>query len=313
MTEKEIIDFYKKVGLSDKAIKINLTRIKKRGLNVEAVDFCNDLYDLKKNEPVRIRKARVKYRCDICGKISEAYYQAYRSAKNKNQCHSCTQSALLKKANVDPYYKEILKKSFTEDRLEKLRQYRITRNKTVQRDFILNMSEEEKEIARNKKIETFFSRTEEERKKIGEKRTKWYHDLSDEERIKINESLSFRSGNKNNGKIKNIFYQSLFEKFFINDCLYHEAEIKRGVQIDYFDTTTNKIRKYIIDFIVNDYLVEIKSDYWWNKFLEKNLCKKNAAENFAKENGYNGYILLIENKETKLTYEAFKNKINKEV
>ena len=313
MTEEKIIEFYKNKGLRDKAIKINLTRIKKRNLNVEVVDFCDDLYDIDKQEVVRNRKARIKYKCVLCGKISSAQFQAYRKAKNKNQCHSCTQSLLLKKANIDPKYKELLKKSFTPERLENLRNLRIKINKTTQRDLILNSSPEEKEKIRKKKLETFYSKSTEERKKICEERTNWYFSLSKEEREKYNEKLSCRGKNKNYGRIKNIVYQSLFEKFFINDCLQNDAKIERGVQIDYFDTSSNKIKKYIIDFIVDGYLVEIKSDYWWNKFLEKNLCKKNAAENFSKENSYNGYILLIENKETKLTYEAFKNKINKKI
>ena len=113
---------------------------------------------------------------------------------------------------------------------------------------------------------------------------------------------------KNSKKIiyynENIYYQSSYEK----DFLYYVSDINilskvtRGPTIKYNNGISEKI--HYPDFYIDDYnlIVEIKSDYYYYKYLETNKLKFNKAI----EIGYN-YIFII-NK----NYKYFNEIINLE-
>ena len=84
-----------------------------------------------------------------------------------------------------------------------------------------------------------------------------------------------------------IFYQGSYEKDFL-DKYYEKLNISKIDFINYrFD---NKNKKYYPDFYISKYnlIIEIKSLYTYNKYLDKNISKKQACI----ELGYN-FIFII--------------------
>jgi hypothetical protein len=100
-------------------------------------------------------------------------------------------------------------------------------------------------------------------------------------------------------KDTNLYYQGTYELDFLNKY-YDKLKIKRGETIMY--EFNGELKAYHPDFYIEDYglLVEIKSDYIWNKHLEENLAKvKHLEEKKIK------YIIIM-NK----NYDEFIKKIN---
>lgn len=85
-------------------------------------------------------------------------------------------------------------------------------------------------------------------------------------------------------KATDLHYQGTYELDFLN-IYYDKLDIKNGTTVRYND---NKI--YFPDFYIpeNNLIVEIKSDYTFNKELEENLAKQKACL----EQGYN-FIFII--------------------
>jgi len=112
-----------------------------------------------------------------------------------------------------------------------------------------------------------------------------------------------RSGKKTIQYNEKLYYNGSYEKHFLD----HANDIKilnnieRGMIIKY---TFNKSKKiYFPDFYINKYnlIVEIKSNYYYNKFLEKNISKMNKCI----ELGYNFLFIINKN------YKAFDYIISK--
>jgi len=88
-------------------------------------------------------------------------------------------------------------------------------------------------------------------------------------------------------KFKNMFYQGTYELDFL-EKYYNRITISKIKSIKYdFDNNT---KKYYPDFFIPklNLIVEIKSDYYYNKQIEKNLAKQKACL----EQGYN-FIFII--------------------
>lgn len=108
-------------------------------------------------------------------------------------------------------------------------------------------------------------------------------------------------------KDTDINVQSKYEENFIeeaekiNGIDWVKNNIKRGPSIWYVDPNTNNMRLYLSDFIIDNTVFEIKSDYWWNKngtdneLEQLNLAKLEAT----KDQGY-CVILVKEGKRTKI-------------
>lgn len=101
-------------------------------------------------------------------------------------------------------------------------------------------------------------------------------------------------------KDTNINYQGTFEYNFleslekINGIEWININVNRGPSIWYKDPTDGSKRLYISDFIIDNTIYEIKSDWTWNKhgkdliLEEKNKAKLTAALN----EGYNVILVL---------------------
>jgi uncharacterized protein YlaI len=98
----------------------------------------------------------------------------------------------------------------------------------------------------------------------------------------------------------NIYYQGTYEKDFLDLCkkLNILDKIKRGPSIKFISNNKNYI--YHSDFIYNNLIIEIKSDYWFNKHKELNEIKQSESI----ENGYD-FIFIINKK-----YDKFLKIIN---
>jgi hypothetical protein len=109
-------------------------------------------------------------------------------------------------------------------------------------------------------------------------------------------------------KFDNLFYQGSYEKDFISFCeknniLYLISKPKKSIKYIF----NNKVCYYHPDFYIKklNMFIEIKSNYWWNKLLEKNLIK----EKITKEQGYN-YLVIMDKNYTKFQ-EIVLNFINR--
>ena len=113
---------------------------------------------------------------------------------------------------------------------------------------------------------------------------------------------------KNSKKIlyynENIYYQSSYEKDFLDyvSDINILSKVTRGPTIKYNNGISEKI--HYPDFYIDDYnlIVEIKSDYYYYKYLETNKLKFNKAI----EMGYNYMFIINKN------YKYFNEIINLE-
>lgn len=96
-------------------------------------------------------------------------------------------------------------------------------------------------------------------------------------------------------------YMSSYEKHFIDFCIKNNIQLQKP---PFFEYEFNGSRRYFPDFIYKplNLIIEIKSTYYYNKFIEKNFAK----EDFVKQSNYN-YILILDK-----NYNEFLNLINKE-
>ena len=105
-----------------------------------------------------------------------------------------------------------------------------------------------------------------------------------------------------------IYYQSSYEKDFLDHIsdINMINDITRGPSIKYVESGST--RYHFPDFYIEsmNLIVEIKSDYYYYKFLEKNELKKKTAINL----GYN-YIFII-NKKYQLFDKLIYNVLKKE-
>jgi very-short-patch-repair endonuclease len=89
----------------------------------------------------------------------------------------------------------------------------------------------------------------------------------------------------------NIYYRGTYEKDFLDLCFKHNINVEniKGFKYQYID----KQKIYFPDFYLPDYnlIIEIKSDYTYNKELEKNLLKESAMIDY----GYNFLFIINKN------------------
>ena len=106
-----------------------------------------------------------------------------------------------------------------------------------------------------------------------------------------------KSGKKTIYYNEKLYYNGSYEKHFLDHSnnIGILDNIERGMLIKY--TFDKNIKSYFPDFYIDKYnlIVEIKSNYYYNKFLEKNISKMNKCL----ELGYNFLFIIDKN------YEVF--------
>ncbi len=86
----------------------------------------------------------------------------------------------------------------------------------------------------------------------------------------------------------NLYYRGTYELDFLDYCYKKKIKIEQGKRFSY--TYQNKNRYYFSDFFYDkeNLIIEIKSEYYYKKYLDMNILKKNSVL----ENGYN-YLLIL--------------------
>jgi len=92
-------------------------------------------------------------------------------------------------------------------------------------------------------------------------------------------------------KYKNtsLYYQGTYEKHFLDFCFENNIVVENGPSVKFLFENKNKI--YYSDFYLKEknLIIEIKSDYYYKKYLEKNFVKQKSCI----EQGYN-FIFIID-------------------
>jgi hypothetical protein len=94
-----------------------------------------------------------------------------------------------------------------------------------------------------------------------------------------------------------LLYRGSYEKDFLDFCVLNKLKIEKGKRFSY--VFENKKRYYFSDFYLpsKNLIVEIKSDYYLNKYYDMNLAKKESTI----QNGYNFLFILNKNYDEFLT------------
>jgi len=297
---------------------------------IESKEFIG-LWDIKSNQPLSKTKTLTNFLCKNCGKNVKIIYKIWEKLKHKDLCGTCAKSENLIKLNKNQI-REINKERWNKDTengkllREIAKENRIYYNKNIQNNVIKSFSKEKKLEIKNKKNITWISRSIEERDKInltrnprlymtqeqildfnlrvsenGKKnylihsqyKKQWWDSLSQEERNNHILNIWKNSKLKRNHEKHDVYYQGEYEKKFLDLCYEKKLIVERGPNIEYYDPIKNTLRMYMCDFIVNGYLIEIKSEWWWKYHYKINKLKQIAAQNYAIENGYKAYVLYI--------------------
>jgi len=272
MKENNLDECYKNPGVLNKILR-------RWSINKSDIVFRDDEYigwwDTKNERLISPRRSKVRVICSLCGRANIIPYRVWKLKKeqNKNICSNCSRSSTLSNLNKTVIKEKNLNFWSSEEGKslrEKFREARILYNKNELKNINLKKSYKEKEIICNKKRITWFSRPIEDRNKITEKRL----------------NGSFKGIEEKSG----LRYDSSYEKFFIERCIEAGLNISRGPKILYYDSEEKVLRTYFCDFIVANYLIEIKSR-WTIKTLAQ--AKIDAAKSYAKEFGHKGFMVVI--------------------
>lgn len=240
---------------------------------------------LSKNSHVNIN-----CKCDICGKEKMMTYQRYNYCieyDNKYYCCDCMKEkrkrVLMEKYGVENVFqleetKDKMKKSFmkkfgTEHPLKSDEIKKKMKNTNKERYGCENVfqNEEIKEKIKNKNINTNGVEYPMQNERIFEK--------------------SLLSGKKIKNYNNKLYYQGTYEKDFLDLCndlnILNIIEKPRNTIEYYFN---NKKCYYHPDFYIEklNLLIEIKSDYWWNKLKLLNETK----EKYTRLKGYDFLVII---------------------
>jgi len=263
----------------------NLNYYKKFYTNIKIGDEIDiDVVNLPKNSSLKI-----KVKCDICGKIRDIIYQYYNRIKGEYCCcKKCAnkkrQESLFKKYGV--YFPTQSKEIRNKIKINNINKYgvehnsqrediKIKKKETTLKNYGVQNPSQSLEIKKKKETTSLLN--------FGVP----YHTQSilrfnDTFRVYLKKFEDF-----------NLHYQSNYELNFltylkVNNLINDLSDFKNGINYYY----QNKKCVYYPDFFIEKFnlIIEIKSLYWYNKFLEKNKCKKYYCE----ELGYK-YIYVIDN------------------
>jgi len=259
-------------------VEISLPRIDKRWVAKLGFEYVVNepfLIDWRLIKTSLFRTLFLTVKCDDCG---VEFQRRLRDLNEDNQIHFCSNCRLCGERN--PTYG----KPINDNTKAALKLYRENNANPFSLD-----STKQKIKDKNPWAKTAIKNT-------GKKRNQVSKDLMSKSAIK-----AFKNGNRTVssgwGKIKTRFYKGLcyqsknelkFIKYFESLGLFNSLD--RADLIIYSDEN-NKERTYHPDFKIKDTKIvfEIKSSYLWNKKLENNIRKKEAAEKLY------DYHLIIDN------------------
>ena len=97
------------------------------------------------------------------------------------------------------------------------------------------------------------------------------------------------NGHKAKRHHTNLFYRGTYEKDFLDYCFDNNIKVEKGKRFSY--TFENKNRYYFSDYFISEknLIVEIKSSYYYSKYLQMNKSKQKSALDL----GYN-FIFIVD-------------------
>lgn len=311
--------------------QFNAHHYKRLGYDVEGKEsILIKIEDIGKGSSIKIQSI-----CDFCGKQKSLTYVKYIKNISRGGIYSCSnkcsvvkgEATCLEKYGVKyPLQSEEIKsklvsyfnEKFGVDNPSQLEFNKIKREKTMMEKYgvktnlilpethkkaiMLSITEESKVKRSNTNLERYgvdnYTKTKE-----------YTQNFIKDNLIKFGveypaQNIDIHNKTQKSGlKIKEyngISYQGTYELDFLKFCESNNIKVKKPESIKY--RYKEKNRWYHPDFIINNLIIEIKSDYYYNLMLEKNLLKQEACIN----NGYQH--LFIINKD----YDEFLEIIKKE-
>jgi len=243
-------------------------------------------------------------KCDICGKIGKLQYYNYNKSITKYNEYYCIKCSKIntKKTNNIKYgcdyplqnnniiniSKTTLLNKYGVDNISKLESVKNDRKN----NFKLNNFKEKSKITLLNKygVDNISKLKSIKNKKYETTLKNWGVGNPSQS------SVLFEKSQISGKKIKlydklNIYYRGTYEFDFLNFCYENNIKIEKGKKIKYI--FENKIKYYHSDFYLPKYnlICEIKSDYYYNLYLSKNLTKKEYTIN----NNFNFLFIINKN------------------
>lgn len=228
--------------------------------------IINKCIDIPVTHLMRGSKTNIEVSCDICFSTKVISYKLYNYCISKHNIYTCDgkcSNIKREKTNIELYgskswmqvpenyekYKNIIFKKTGYDNIFKSPKSQENFRKTIMERYgVTNLSHSE-EIYKNQQISGFSMKL-----------------------------------HKDTG----LYYRGSYELDFINHCFKNNISILQGKRFEYF--YENKKHYYFSDFLLSNknLIIEIKSDYYWKKYIDRNILKMNSV----KESGYE-YILIL--------------------
>ena len=317
-----------------KITQFNYHRYKRLGYDTNGKEFIIiDINDIGKSSSIKIESE-----CDVCGKIKSLQYRKYNKNISHGGYYACSNFCAKNKVentNLEKYgskyplqssdkmneLKEYFTNKFGVDNPSKTKEVCMKREQTmlerynVKTNIILpdihkkaiefSKSSEAKSKRENTLIEKYGVDNCMKSKEVYDKFKKTNIDKYGVEFPAQNSEI-FEKTQKSQLKLKsykNINYQGTYELDFLIFCDENNLldRISRSKTIKYLFNESEK--NYHPDFYIKDInlIIEIKSDYYYNRYLEKNLCKEKSTL----EQGFDFMFIINKN------YTQFLNKIKK--
>jgi hypothetical protein len=237
-------------------------------------------------------KRKIDVKCDICGKEKKLCYAKY--LKNITNCNfyacssKCAQEKVKKTCLINfgvtnASFSDEKKKKRVNTNIKKFGESNPFSNKEIQKKL--------KEISIEKygTDNIFGSETFKKSMKIYNLEKYGVEYISQVPELYMKQQKSgYRLHFHDNTKL---FYRGTYEKDFLDFCFSNKIVVKQGKRIKYF--FESKEHYYFSDYYIEskNLIVEIKSSWTYNKYIDKNLIKQKTTI----ENGYN-YLFIIDKK-----------------
>lgn len=248
-------------------IKINIKNIK----HFENIGYSNlkikNTIEVSVSDLMLGSSAKISAKCDICGNEKEISYKLYNYCISKHGIYTC----VGKCSNI--------KRSKTSLNLFGETHWMKSSENYEKYKNIINSKYGVDNIFKSKNVQDKFKNTILERYGIT--------DLSHSDEIYKRQQISGFSMKKHENT--DLYYRGTYELDFLNYCYSNGIKIEQGKRFEY--TMNEKNHYYFSDYYLQNLntIIEIKSSYYWNKYLDRNILKMNSVI----RSGYK-FLLIID-------------------
>lgn len=257
----------------------------------------NDIINVKIEDLTENSTVKITAICEICGDENKVVYQNYKIQVKKSNYYCCKKCKTIKtkNTNINRYgfewglSSENIKEKSKKTVFEKYDVTNISQCADIKKKKI-------KTCLKNYGVE-HYTTTPEHKKRVKITCLKRYNvdnpskfrdfQIKKESTLMLNYGVTnpsqsgvlFEKSQKSGKKIKlhketNLYYRGTYELDFLNFCYQNKIDVKKGPSINFLYNNKNKF--YHSDYFIPKYnlVCEIKSDYYYEKYLELNLVKE---------------------------------------